>query len=120
MDSARWQRIQALFHQAADLPKPEQRVLLKAECGGDDALLADVLALLEEDVRGSSLLDRDVAHVAHQMLDQDVPPSLASKEFGPYRIRELLGEGGMGVVYLAEREDLGSLVAIKILRDAWL
>ena len=26
----------------------------------------------------------------------------------------------MGVVYLAEREDLGSLVAIKLLRDAWM
>jgi serine/threonine protein kinase len=40
--------------------------------------------------------------------------------FQPYRVKKLLGEGGMGVVYLAERPDLGSLVAIKILRDGWL
>ncbi len=40
--------------------------------------------------------------------------------FGPYRIIDVLGEGGMGVVYLAERDDLGSVAALKILRDAWL
>ena len=45
---------------------------------------------------------------------------LPFKEFGPYRIKQALGEGGMGVVYLAEREDLGNQVAIKILRDAWV
>ncbi|MGH7711819.1 MAG: serine/threonine-protein kinase [Gemmatimonadaceae bacterium] len=40
-------------------------------------------------------------------------------EFLPYRITAPLGEGGMGVVFLAEREDVGMQVAIKLLRDAW-
>src|SRR5580700_1740770 len=119
MDSARWERIQILFHEAADLAEPEQRSFLKSACS-DDGLIADVLALLEEDARGTSLLDRDLAHVAHDVLDEAAPVSLLFKEFGPYRIKEALGEGGMGVVYLAERIDLGSLVAIKLLRDAWL
>jgi serine/threonine protein kinase/tetratricopeptide (TPR) repeat protein len=119
MDSARWERIQILFHEAADLAEPEQRAFLKTACS-DDGLMADVLALLEEDARGTSLLDRDLAHVAHDVLDEAAPVSLLLKEFGPYRIKEALGEGGMGVVYLAERIDLGSLVAIKLLRDAWL
>src|SRR6202451_682999 len=120
MDSTRWERIQTLFHEVADLPAPEQRVFLKAACGDDDVLVADVLALVEEDARGLSLLDRDLAQVAQEMLDEAVPASLPFKEFGPYRIQKALGEGGMGVVYLAERIDLGSLVAIKLLRDAWL
>jgi eukaryotic-like serine/threonine-protein kinase len=120
MDSTRWERIQSLFHDVADLPEPEQRAFLKAACGDDEGLVADVLALVEEDARGTSLLDRDLAHVAHDVLDEAVPASLPFREFGPYRIKEALGEGGMGVVYLAERTDLGSLVAIKILRDAWL
>jgi eukaryotic-like serine/threonine-protein kinase len=120
MDSTRWEQIQTLFHEVADLPEPEQRAFLKAACHDDDGLVAEVLALVEEDARGASLLDHDLAHVAHQVLDGAIPSSLPFKEFGPYRIREALGEGGMGVVYLAERVDLGSLVAIKLLRDAWL
>ncbi|HUI41948.1 MAG TPA: serine/threonine-protein kinase [Terriglobia bacterium] len=120
MESSRWERIQILFHGAAELPEPERRAFLAAACSDDASLLADVLALLDEDARGSSLLDRDLAQVAHQVLDESSPASHSAREFGPYRVRELLGEGGMGLVYLAERTDLGSLVALKILRDAWL
>jgi len=120
MDSTRWERIQSLFHDVADLPEPERHAFLKTACGDDNQLVADVLALVEEDARGSSLLDRDLAQVANEVLDDVLPASLPFKEFGPYRIKHALGEGGMGVVYLAERIDLGSLVAIKILRDAWL
>lgn len=120
MDSNRWTQIQSLFHEAADLPKDEQRSYLASACGTDDILMADVLALLEEDARSSSLLDSDVAHVAHQILNDNSPQPAAFQELGHYKIKHVLGEGGMGVVYLAEREDLGSLVAIKLLRDAWL
>jgi serine/threonine protein kinase len=120
MDSNRWTQIQSLFHDAADLPKSEQRPFLESACGSDDILLADVLALLDEDARSSSLLDRDVAHVADQILNDKSPQPASFQEFGHYKIKHVLGEGGMGVVYLAEREDLHSLVAIKLLRDAWL
>jgi eukaryotic-like serine/threonine-protein kinase len=120
MDSTRWNQIQALFHEAADLTRTQQRAFLQSACGEDTRLISDVLALLEEDARGSSMLDSNVAHVADEILDQAILPTTPSKEFGPHRILRVLGEGGMGVVYLAKRTDLGSLVAIKILRDAWL
>src|SRR5436189_2427617 len=120
MDATRWERIKALFHEVADVPGPAQRALLEAECRDDPALMAEVLGLLEEDARGDSLLDRDAADVAGQVLDAAIPPAFLNQDFGPYRIRNVLGQGGMGVVYLAEREDLGSVAAIKILRDAWL
>jgi eukaryotic-like serine/threonine-protein kinase len=116
MDSPRWTRIQKLFGTAVDLPPSEQHVLLEKECAGDQALMAEVLAMIDEDSRGDSLLDRGVSQVASRFLGE----TPAFQQAGPYRILRMLGEGGMGVVYLAERYDLGSLVAIKILRDAWL
>ncbi len=120
MDSNLWERIQTLFHQAADLPKADQPGFLKSACDGDDSLVADVLALLQEDSQSSSPLDRGLAQVARDVFDEGLPSSLPFPELGPYRVRKVLGEGGMGVVYLAERSDLGSMVAVKLLRDAWL
>ena len=116
MDSARWDRIQSLFHDAVDLPEAERRAFLATACDGDDALVDEVLAFIDEDARGSSLLDEAVGGAAGRLLGNDA----AIREIGPYRIVRVAGEGGMGVVFLAERTDLNSQAAIKILRDAWL
>ena len=119
MDAARWQAIQTLFHAAADLPPDEQRAFLSSRCD-DASMVAETLALLAEDARGGSLLDRGVAGVAQQIFDAPSKYSPTADRFGPYRLTRLLGEGGMGMVYLAERDDIGAPAAVKILRDAWL
>ncbi len=120
MDGARWQKVQSLFHEAAALPLAEQRGFLETQCGNDVALIDEVLILLQEDSRSDSMLDRDIAQVAEQVLNDSSSQTPPFKEFGRYRILNIIGEGGMGVVYLAERDDLGARVAIKVLRDAWL
>ena len=118
MDRARWERIQGVFHEAADLPPAAQRDFVNGACSGDEDLIAAVLALFEEDARCTSILDHGVADVAQQVL---ADPSLTPfTEIGRYSIKQRIGEGGMGVVYLAERDDLGSRVAIKVLRDSWV
>jgi len=119
MDSARWQKVQTLFHDALELPEPDRRGFLEAQCQDDPGLVGDVLVLLDEDTRGDSLLDRDIAEAADLVFNDSHSTFLPFKEFGPYRIIRELGEGGMGVVYLAARLDLGNLVALKILREAW-
>ncbi|HUQ82288.1 MAG TPA: serine/threonine-protein kinase [Gemmatimonadaceae bacterium] len=120
MKVSRWERVQTLFHLAADLPVDERGGYVRSECEDDPSVADEVLAMLDEDARGDSLLDRDVSHLARAVLDTATTPVLPIDSFGPYRITSMLGEGGMGVVYLADRADLGSRAAIKILRDAWL
>jgi len=42
---------------------------------------------------------------------------MLNQQFGNYKFLSVLGEGGMAIVYLAENTMLGSLVAIKVLKE---
>jgi serine/threonine-protein kinase len=118
VDAARWQRVQEVFHAAADRPEAARTAFLDSTCAGDPDLLADVLALLAADAGPATLLDRPLGEAADRVIERTF--SAAPTHLGPYRLERLLGEGGMGVVYLGRRDDLGSTAAVKILRDAWL
>ncbi len=120
MDGTRWERMQRLFHDAAGLPVDARESFVHAASDDDAALAADVMAMLEHDADARSVLERDVALVADGVLGGQLPDSLANQTFGPYRLTRLLGEGGMAIVYLGIRDDLGSVAAIKILPDAWI
>ena len=117
MENPRWTRIQALFHEAVAKPSAERLAFLQFQCQDDPSLVEEVLSMLTEDDTGDSLLDRGLPEIAYEMVGTDLPPSQA---FGPYRLQRILGEGGMGVVWLAERVDVGNLVAIKFLPHASL
>ncbi|HXB25073.1 MAG TPA: serine/threonine-protein kinase [Gemmatimonadaceae bacterium] len=119
MDAERWGLVQTLFHGASDLSLGERRTFLDAACPDDPELLAEVEALLDADERGVDILERGVADVARVVLGDDA--NVLGQRVGRYRLIRVIGEGGMGIVYLAERDtEVGGQVAIKILRDAWL
>ena len=113
-DPTRWRRVEALFERALDLSPSDRDALLRAEAADDPALADEVRALLAADAEAGAYFE-DVARslsVADPLSEGDL--------VGPYRITGRLGEGGMGVVYRAERAD-GSFereVALKVLRGA--
>ena len=117
MDAVRWERIQTMFHRATELPADEREAFIGVESGGDAELAGRVRRMLEADRIGGTIIDQPLAAVAGRLMTDLIPTTVA---FGPYRVERLLGEGGMGVVYLAERSDLHSRAAVKVLRDAWL
>ncbi len=117
-DETRWKRLQSLFHAALDQPPEERAGFLRSECGGDGALFDDVARMLAADARSDALLERDLATVAGSLVTREDHGTLAGRTLGPYRVLDVVGQGGMGVVYRAERGDVKQQVAIKVLRDA--
>src|SRR5215468_2372674 len=73
---------------------------------------------LEGSEPGLSILDANVFDVAGELIDS-LPEPIAFEDFGPYRIEERIGAGGMGEVYLAKDEAAGRRVAIKFLPRPW-
>ena len=100
MDATRWERMQHVFHGACDLEESARRAFVDRECGRDVQLKADVLSMLEEDAAQHPLLDGDVAMVAGRLLANGTRAALPLEEFGRFRVCHVLGEGGMGDVYL--------------------
>ncbi len=118
MSPSRRERVEELFEQFADESAPERSRLLKLACGDDVELVDEVLSLFEAESRGSKILQYDLASLAHALLDTGGGPVVPGR-FGRYIIRKYLGRGGMGAVYLAERDGLGDRVAVKFLHNPW-
>jgi len=131
MDKERWDRIEEIFGGALDLVGATRRQYLDAACGEDAALRQEVEALLAEDDASGEFLDAPLIPPPRSVADGlplDTGGTAVSSEdpalgrrIGPYRLLARLGEGGMGVVYRAERDDgtFQQQVAIKLLRGVF-
>jgi eukaryotic-like serine/threonine-protein kinase len=113
----RWAEIAACFDELVELAPTARARRLAELASADPALAAEVRALLAADDSGNSLLDADASAAIPDLLtDQDATPG--DGMIGPYRLLRLIGEGGMGVVYLAQRSEPGfeQQVALKLLK----
>src|SRR5215468_9258977 len=119
MTPERLHRIEALFDQALGVPDLERDAFLARACADDGDLHREVGELLAVAPRdGSSLRAAVVAEA--RMLVGDAVATQIGRRIGPFRVLGLLGQGGMGAVYVAQREDteFRQRVAIKLLPHA--
>ncbi|RFB01529.1 serine/threonine-protein kinase [Parvularcula marina] len=103
------------LEEAFDKPEADRESWAKTRYSSDPALLTRVLKLLKTDASMSMALRTGGARDA---LEDEVSPERA----GQYRITDLIGRGGMGAVYIAERDagDFDHKVAVKIIRPGVL
>ncbi len=111
-----WDKTERLFLAALELPECERAGFLESQTAGDAALKEEVASLLSYD-SGAGSLPEMFAAAAAELAPFHMAPQWGQR-IGAYQIGEPLGEGGMGIVYLATRADdeFQQKVAIKVIK----
>jgi serine/threonine-protein kinase len=113
----RFRQVDRLFDAALDRPPNERDAFLAEMCGADRALRDRLQALLAAHDRSNNFMRSPAVELGAPLLEDSLD-SATPEHAGPFRIVRELGHGGMGVVYLAEREgaEFQQRVALKLVR----
>ncbi|NGP87004.1 serine/threonine-protein kinase [Fodinibius halophilus] len=120
-----WQKVETIVDEALDLPEEHRPTFIEQKCSNNEELKSEVTQLLESIFESEGWLDNPTDYkkefyeeVSDEIEHITTAESLVGQQVGPYVIKEILGEGGMGTVYMAERadEEFDHKVAIKIIR----
>lgn len=112
--SADYEKIKNLFSDALELA-PEKRAEFFIETGEDERLIAEVESLLAvREEAGEFLNNVSAAGTVHDSISRN--DKFLGQTIDKYRIEREIGRGGMGVVFLATREDFNQQVALKLIK----
>src|ERR1700709_1808354 len=98
-------RAEETFNAALARPAQEREAFLTQACGGDEALAAEVRALLAAHDAAADFMKTDAP--ASPRIEAEMArlkPEEGGEMIGPYKLREQIGEGGFGTVWVADQE----------------
>src|SRR5690242_1810524 len=106
----------AIFDAAIELPLEERAAYVQQACAGDEALRQRVEALLRANESAGTFMGTLAVN-----LDHGVPAAKSANQtgdkIGRYKLLQKIGEGGCGMVYMAEQEEpVRRRVALKIIK----
>jgi non-specific serine/threonine protein kinase/serine/threonine-protein kinase len=120
-----WQQVKDVFAAALELGEGARANYLNQACAGKPELRAEVESLLESHEEAGTFIDTPVARATALLGEGSASdaPELEDRSgslCGPWRLTELIGEGGMGAVYKAVRDDdaYRKVVAVKLLKHS--
>src|SRR5262245_15460706 len=126
MTPERWRQVEEIFQAAIERDVVERDDFLTETCGGDAELRREVVSLLAYETAGTRTgepFQQAIKGAARSLNVEQIEPNelddnLSGRRIGAYRVTGLIGRGGMGAVYIAERDDaqFNQQVAVKIIK----
>lgn len=124
MGNLDWDQVESILDEALDLPEGQRASFIQEACQHDPDLRREVELILSSIKESEGWLD-DPTRFKQEFFDEisedlehhSGKKSLSGKRIGSYKVKEKIGQGGMGAVYLAERTegDFKHRVAIKLI-----
>ncbi len=114
MNPERWQLLKRLFESAIEKDAGSRAAFLDEACQSDPELRKEVQVLLES-YGADSFLEKPVYAAVPELFQSESGGSMIGQRIGGYEITGKVGQGGMGIVYMARDNRLDRLVAIKML-----
>jgi serine/threonine-protein kinase len=118
MKPERYRQVKEIFAAAVECEAAERTDFLARACASDEELRMEVESLLAHDEPAEDFIEESAFEVAARLLADDEAQPLKEGRIGPYKVVREIGRGGMGVVYLAARDDdhFRKEVAIKLIK----